>query len=349
VTSSKWRWPTIATSGSATLVLLVSLVVGGLGYQAPKSSPEPSPTPSPTASASSAPTTCAPEFKQVAGNNANNRIDADFDTKYAKATVNANNLSAAQKQLLIENSANNAQRLAIWSNAFGLYDDPNNWQPLVAGNCLSNEGQALFNQMKGALNAVGTTVKEDNAPKDGYNSGINNGTYGVDGSQGISGNRKAIKITLPDGTVVWILVRCGNVVHQAPPPNIPKVPTDQCPPGTVGTPGNCLASKDPSQDPAQNGNAGNGGGVNQDPGPGTYQPTKPADPPAAPRVNPAPPTVQKTPPPQVNTSPSPTPQPTVNPGTQPPNDGVIGDSGDPSNPDPVSTDAPCNPEFQNCP
>src|SRR5680860_619386 len=112
-----------------------------------------------------------PKFLQVKGNNAKNRVDADFKTKYAEATQNATNLSDAQRKLLLDNSANNAFRLAIWSHAFGLYDDPNNWQPLVDGNYLSAEGEALYNKFEGAISAKGVIISKEKADKNGVNSG----------------------------------------------------------------------------------------------------------------------------------------------------------------------------------
>jgi len=247
-----------------------------------------------TATASPSVAVCDAKFVQVVANNNGDKVDGDFEQKYAAATSDAANLSDAQKQLLLTNSANNAQRLAIWSNAWGLYASPNNWQPLVDGNCLSAAGRDLYNQFAGALNAKGTTFAEGDAPATGYNSGVNsNGTYQVYATPGVTGNRKAIKVTLANGSVVWIMVRCGNVVYSTPPPGVPTTtPPTTTPPTTPPT----LEKKVPSQDPAAQGNAPVGGGKNIDPGPGVYvPPAQMSQPPAAPRVNPAPPVVKAPP------------------------------------------------------
>lgn len=297
----------------------------------------------PTATATVAPaiaTACDKKFVQVAGNNASNRVDADFAVKYAKATAATHNMSKAQRTVLLENSANNGQRLAIWSNAFGLYANPNNWRPLVRGNCLSAEGQALYYRFEGTLSAKGTTLSETQASAGALNSGINRGTYGVASTPGLSGNRKAVKVTLSDGSFVMILVRCGNVVFPSKP-NLPAVPTDQPPTHRVPPPvhrvppprvcppnqphGTWPVCKDsPSADPAPRGNAPVGGGTNVDPGPGTYiPPSQMEQPPAAPRVNPPPP-VATTPP--VGSTPDPAPAPAPEPSAPVPSDPATGTS-----------------------
>ena len=96
------------------------------------------------------------------------------------------------------------------------------------------------------------------------------------------------------------------------PPSGPptKPPKDKCPPGYVGKPPKCLESKKANQDPAQNGNAGNGGGKNQDPGPGPT--TKPTTVPSAPRTNPPPPSAPE---PTREDPPPPKEQPTDPPKT----------------------------------
>ncbi|MBC7943154.1 hypothetical protein H7X68_01495 [Candidatus Saccharibacteria bacterium] len=316
-------------------------------------------TKAPTAPAAAKPTsTCDKKFVQVAGNNASNRVDAAFATKYAKATASANNMAKAQKSVLLENSANNGQRLAIWSNAFGLYSNPNDWKPLVRGNCLSSEGQKLYYRLEGTLSAKGVKFEESQAPAGGSNTGVNRGTYGVSVTPGITGNTKAIKVTLSDGSFVTILVRCGNVVFPSRP-NLPKVPTDNpevpappapprvnpprvvpprvvpprvVPPRVVPPRVNPprLAPKIPSEDPAPRGNAPTGGGRNQDPGPGTYIPPSQMErPPATPRRNPAPPVApapapRRAPAPPVGSTPDPAPAPAPEPSAPTPADPATG-------------------------
>lgn len=305
--------------GVATLVLVTLFTTAGqTDVSATKPTPAATATVAPVIAAN-----CDKKFVQVAGNNASNRVDADFAVKYAKATAATHNMAKAQRTVLLENSANNAQRLAIWSNAFGLYANPNNWRPLVSGKCLSAEGQALYYRFEGTLSAKGTTLSETQASAGALNSGINRGTYGVASTPGLSGNRKAVKVTLSDGSFVMILVRCGNVVFLSKP-NLPAVPTDNRPPVTpkkVCPPnqpfGTWPVCKDaPSNDPAAKGNAPVGGGTNLDPGPGTYvPPSLMVQPPATPYVAPPPP-VATTPP--VGSTPDPAPAPAPQPSAPPP-------------------------------
>ena len=231
---SKWKWPFWITFGIAVLLVGVSFFAG-LDYSGAGKAEARIDKPIPTSSQTDTPSddqACDAQFKQVEGNNASTRVDADFSTKYAEATAQAGNLSDAQRQLVLTNSANNAQRLAIWSHAFGLHESPNDWKTLVNGDCLSQEGQKLYTGLEAVLTAKGTTFKEAEAPANGYNSGVSDGTFGVSNEQGVSGDRKAILITLPDGSQVYLMVRCGNPVFPNNP-GLPEVPTDNPPKPTT--------------------------------------------------------------------------------------------------------------------
>lgn len=110
----------------------------------------------------------------------------------------------------------------------------------------------------------------------------------------------------------------------APPP--PAGCQSNCapPPGCTS---NCgLTPKDPSQDPAPRGNAGNGGGTNADPGPGTYvDPGQMQQPPSTPYTAPTAPAPQPAPVTQpasgggatVIAAPTPNPTPRNTPAPQP--------------------------------
>lgn len=231
------------------ILILIPLVGGngGGGFANPSASTSATPTPTPTPSPSASNAGCDPAYKQVAVKHDNSRVDSDFSVKYATATVNANNLSDAQINLLLEESGHNGQVLAIWSHAAGLYGDPAKWSTLVAGDCLSKDGQKLHDQFEGALKAKGTKVAAGDAPATGYNSGVSNGTYGVDAAQGIGGDRKAIQITLKDGTTFWIMVRCANPVFPGKP-SLPSVPTDN-PPKPTPPPSGCTSNCTPPPPP----------------------------------------------------------------------------------------------------
>lgn len=219
----------LAIGVAGALLGLSSLPSNGNGAKA-ADTPSATSTPSPS---TKAPNTCAKQFVQVPNANNNNRVDANFAQEYAKATAAANNLTDGQKAVLLKDSANNGQRLAIWARAFGILGDrnvhvtPADYAPLIAGKCLSEKGQQLWYEFKGLLTASKTT--EADVPANYTNSGVDNGTFGVSATAGIGGDRKAIEITLPNGQVVWIMIRCGNVAYASPPGgSVPYVPTDQC-------------------------------------------------------------------------------------------------------------------------
>lgn len=82
--------------------------------------------------------------------------------------------------------------------------------------------------------------------------------------------------------------KCGHTPHNYTPPSGGCKKNCGSTPPHGGCKSNCgNTAKDPSKDPAQNGNAGNGGGRNANPGPGAT--TKPVHAPTTPRKNPAPP------------------------------------------------------------
>lgn len=338
-----------AISGLFMLLVAFAVVFAVIVNGAPLSEAAAEPTMSATEPATAAPTTsptCDPQYVQVASNNEGNRVIGDFEARYATATAEANNLADSQRSLLLDESGKNAQTLAVWAHAFGLYEDPNNWQPLLAAdNCLSTEGQKLHAQFEGAISAKGSMFEEAEAPADAFNSGISDGTYGASSTAGVTGDRKAIKTTLSDGSVVYIMVRCGNPVYPGKP-NLPEVPTDNPPPPVDVPPvipptdnppsnppkdtpkcpwnpalppdsPNCLQPKDPSKGSNSQGNAPVGGGPKVDPGPGTYvPPAEMEQPPAAPYVPPAAP-APKPPAPAPGPSPAPVPVPDPAPAPSP--------------------------------
>lgn len=138
---------------------------------------------------------------------------------------------------------------------------------------------------------------------------------------------------LPEG------VKPSGSPAPSPSPSDSKSPSPSPSGSTPGPSDTPTPSKSPSEDPANNGNAGDGGGRNEDDGPGEYIPPKDMEqPPDKPRKNPATPTPNKPAPPKV--TPTTGGNQTVAPSQQPINDGNV-------DPNPESGQ-PCNPEFQNC-
>lgn len=157
--------------------------------------------------------------------------------------------------------------------------------------------------------AKAAVKKVKSAPRGTVTTGVQNGEMV---STPTTGDDAAIRITLKDGTVIWLERDCGNVVTKKPvfPPDNPE---KDCPPDMPH--GDYpLCKDDPSKDPAQNGNAPEGGGRNEDSGPGTYVPPGDMDRPSdTPRTNPPPPSGGgsgggSTPTPDPRPAPSPEPE-----------------------------------------
>ncbi len=119
--------------------------------------------------------------------------------------------------------------------------------------CATASAVALVEELQETF--VTSKVEPGTAPSGATNSGATNRTVVIDLTPGMAGDLRAIHLTLPDGTEVWILWRCGNIAMKNPPPGLPKGPTDNpkpsCPPGqTYGGPGiGCTSGKHASESP----------------------------------------------------------------------------------------------------
>lgn len=134
--------------------------------------------------------------------------------------------------------------------------------------CLSKKGRTLHAKVEGALMASG--IKTGLAPRDGFNTGMDDDEAVVAKRRGVYGDRKATIYTLADGTKLIVLDRCGNMVLKSKPKGIPEGPTDNPPPpeeednppqdtpgGCVEIPGNGIydcGAKEPDDEPAEQGN-----------------------------------------------------------------------------------------------
>ncbi len=158
-------------------------------------------------------------------------------------------------------------------------------------NCATDKAVQLTAEL--SLTLAKSRITLDNAPANGYNSGVQNGAVVWETNPGVNGDRRAIHIVLPNGKEIWILGVCGNVVTPGKPPVTQ------------------LEAKDPSKDPSVRGNSPDGSGKNQDQSSGKFTtPAEVTQPPAAPRVNPTPPTVTLVP---VGSTPDQTPAPAIEP------------------------------------
>lgn len=231
----------IAVVFAIPLLGLASNNIGNLGTNTP------SPTPSSTTSATPKPTPsaegCPAAYKQKADPHTGGKVitaNAEaFDKAFAVGTTGT--IDDKARTFLLQQSGYYVNALAVYAYDFGIYPDSNKWQPLYKDNCLSPEGQKLHVKLEGVLESRGVKMALEPAPANGYNSGISNGIYGVETSQGVSGDRTAIKVTLPNGTVFWIMKRCGNPVYPGKPhlPTIPSTFVPPAPPVVPPPPSSC--------------------------------------------------------------------------------------------------------------
>lgn len=117
------------------------------------------------------------------------------------------------------------------------------------GKCATPRAEELRTELETQLALA--TITPDQAPTDGINTGVDgNGNMVVSSHEGITGDRRAVKVVLKDGTTFWVMARCGNPVKKGgEAPNLPKGPTDQPGPEQPKTPEvpTTLKPKDPSK------------------------------------------------------------------------------------------------------
>lgn len=206
--------------------------------------------------------------------NDENRLDSEFSKKLKKEAGDGEITGEIVKKVILDN-CKDPRWLAIWAYRFGVYENPNEYKPLMMKDNgkgkgkLSEKGVSLYNEVKGYLSAV--TAEREEAPEDGTNTGYKDG-FVVAETSGISGDRTGTKMTCPNGEYFWVMDRCGNIVYKGnPPSNVPTGPTDNPTPTPTPTP-----KKQPSQDPVNRGNANKGGGQGRsNDGAGEEQPTDP--------------------------------------------------------------------------
>lgn len=214
----------------------------------------------------------------------------------------------ASRKLWVDAMGHSAPVLRSYATiSLGLKDVPPTNRLLTSdGKCLSAKGQSLYSEVKGAVMASSASFVQ--APAGAVNSGWQDGRLVTAASAGITGNVKALQLTLPSGEKVMLLVRCGNPVFQSPPPGVPTGPTDNPPPkGCVEIPGNGIDDchpKKPSDAFTPSGTASSVGGGDTTVDPTHSKPSQTAIPKST-YTPPAPPSATAPP-----TTPRPTPTPT---------------------------------------
>jgi len=178
---------------------------------------------------------------------------------------------------LLKAAAEDPQVLAAYAHEFLPVSYPNgrDWKGLInpSGTCLNNKGAEALEKLELFVENLPMHIGEADA---GWiNTGVGKDGIVSNTVPGISGDRKSMIFTLPDGKEVVILLRCGNPAHKAaiypreyvpppsgggnpPPPPIttvvpppPPPPCDDCnpPPPPPCTTCECLGNCPPPPPP----------------------------------------------------------------------------------------------------
>lgn len=178
--------------------------------------------------------------------------------RFIKGGVDSATAKESSQKILAAAGHNAAYLNLLAKDAFNLPNVPATADMLTPdGTCLSEAGRQVDHDLGVVMSASGQQFSD--APANGYNSGITSrGIPVIDPNPGVSGPKKAVLYTLPNGSKVYIMVRCGNPVFIRPPQNVPHGCTDNggCTPPPSGCPwpltnGKCVQPKNPNQDPAR--------------------------------------------------------------------------------------------------
>ncbi len=124
---------------------------------------------------------------------------------------------------------------------------------VASDGCYTAAGKQAWFALVAELNKPAVKTVNKTAPANGCNTFVVNGKVIVK-CERILGNRNATKIVWGDGSVTWVLHRCGNPMTPGKPPHNPPSSHHKCPPGQVVSSDShiCIVPKDPSEDPMNN-------------------------------------------------------------------------------------------------
>ncbi len=307
------------------MVLLLSTIFTTMGQPTNVSATEPTPTATATATATPVATKLTTSKYIIAmPERGNGRLNKD-------GVTNRGNVEKFRTQILNQ-AKSDPLTLFLYYQASPLGTTrPLSNESIIAeggkvmnGNVYSKEGIRAYKEWAALWTSSATQISAvDEITFQGNNTGVSAKNTPTTSKSVTGKDKSGYDIRYTDAMSKTVkehsaLNRCtqptGNRI-----PNVPPGPTDNpvptptptptpttptCPPGYVGTPPKCLQSKVPSQDPAPRGNAPVGGGLNQDPGPGTVPPARPA--PVAPPVGSTP-----------DPAPAPAPEPLAPPPSAP--------------------------------
>lgn len=186
--------------------------------------------PETTATTTTAPTT----WEMIVGDHGNNRWFTDGIVEIKTAKTDADAVKAAFVWL---DKIKRDPNLLVAVSKYFLARDVDKASLVDENSWATDKAVQLVAELELVLGQAKVTVEK--APKNGYNTGVENDTVVVAKIAIISGDRTGIKIdiTLPDGKVVsiFVMARCGNIVTEDKS-ELPIGKTDQeVPPSTTTT------------------------------------------------------------------------------------------------------------------
>lgn len=267
-------------------ILIIALVITGIAFFAPRANTETSKeVPQEVVLTETGQKT----WKMENSDYTNNRWFADGISEIQNVSTKEEAVKATTVWL---DRVKTDPNLLVGASKFFLKKDVDK-NTLIDSNGYATDAAIQLTTELGLAIATAQSITPAEAPENGINSGVDNGNVVQATTAGIDGDRKAVQVVLQNGETIWIMARCGNPVT-AGDIGLPKGGTDNpTPPAPTPTPPTppTPEQKDPSKDPYPQGNAPEGGGLNEDPGPGDYvAPENMVQPPAEPYVAPAPPT-----------------------------------------------------------
>jgi hypothetical protein len=258
-TESRNRRKVAGVVGGALAGLLILVIVIAFIVEAPFGNPRDASadtqTPSPTASATPEPEQCEASWPMVTSDYENNRWASDGIPEIQEAFDAGDTKKAVEAVHAWLEVVRTDATLLKGAVKYYLHQDVARDSLINGQGCASEEAIDLMVQLDLSV-ANAKSIIPEAAPANGYNSGVNDGVVIGDTAPGIGGNRAAVKITLQDGTEIWIMARCGNVVTMGPPP-VPPGTTDnppRCPynPELPPDSPDCLQPKKPEESSSQN-------------------------------------------------------------------------------------------------
>lgn len=220
--------------GGLSLVLAVILGViafnwGGIEARSTSTTTSTTTTAPSTTSTTEAEGPCPGTWEIAEADNGNNRWFAEGIEQVRQAETEEEAREAAKTWL---DQVKRDPELLVGAASYFL-DRQVEASTLVDGDCASANAKQLVAELELSLAEAEVTPEE--APRDGYNSGVNaDGEVVVARHSGITGDRSAVKVVLKNGETLWLMARCGNPVVKKPP-DVPEGPTDQPPPTTTTT------------------------------------------------------------------------------------------------------------------